>query len=388
MLVVRIGLLQSSAVYLGKSVAIAARYSNIRTQFKDESGKEITIIDYQLQRQKILTQLAKAYAMQITYQKLRKFVENVFKQAEKHNFSNLKEAHILLAGGKAMYTDWTQFGILKMVQACGGHGYSAYSGITTQFGLQSPNSILEGDNNVLFLQVAKFMLKIQSYLEERRYQKIKGYFYYFRQEDVFEKFSTVSDNQEFLDCEKLLVLYQKCCFLLMKKILKSFKNLGHKFSKNYIINFIEGANLILAGKLHTLVFTLHIFNDKVENTQDPSLKQALYNLCQLISLQQLLKFSNIFVMLEIINGKFIRIARERCQRLFDLLAKDLLVLAELFVPHEHVLYSLIADTNEKPYENMYRMARDHGLMNQVDLRQEYLGIIRRTADEVWREPRL
>ncbi len=48
---------------LAKASTILTRYSLVRTQFKDDNGKEIPILDYQLQQDKIIPRIAESYAL-------------------------------------------------------------------------------------------------------------------------------------------------------------------------------------------------------------------------------------------------------------------------------------------------------------------------------------
>jgi acyl-CoA oxidase len=48
---------------LAKAATIATRYSLIRKQFNDGNGKEMTLLDYQLQQEKVLPRIAEAYAL-------------------------------------------------------------------------------------------------------------------------------------------------------------------------------------------------------------------------------------------------------------------------------------------------------------------------------------
>lgn len=43
---------------------------------------------------------------------------------------------------------------------CGGHGYSAYSGLNRIYHGQDVNTTWEGDNNMLLQQTTKYILKI------------------------------------------------------------------------------------------------------------------------------------------------------------------------------------------------------------------------------------
>ena len=60
---------------------------------------------------------------------------------------------------KALYTQWSNDCGISLIQACGGHGYLMSSGIATSLAINWPNVILEGENTVLLLQIAKELLK-------------------------------------------------------------------------------------------------------------------------------------------------------------------------------------------------------------------------------------
>jgi acyl-CoA oxidase len=67
---------------------------------------------------------------------------------------------IIGSGGKAYYTyfindacEWTRL-------SCGGHGFAHYSGLPAQFFDNAPNVTLEGENQIMFLQMARFLLKV------------------------------------------------------------------------------------------------------------------------------------------------------------------------------------------------------------------------------------
>lgn len=55
-------------------------------------------------------------------------------------------------------------------RACGGHGFSHYSGLPTLINEYSANVTLEGENTVLYLQVARYLLKNFKYLKTKKKQ--------------------------------------------------------------------------------------------------------------------------------------------------------------------------------------------------------------------------
>jgi acyl-CoA oxidase len=58
-----------------------------------------------------------------------------------------------------LYTSWALENCSVLIKACGGHGYSEYSGIPFHYKENLANTILEGENSILLLQVARFLLK-------------------------------------------------------------------------------------------------------------------------------------------------------------------------------------------------------------------------------------
>ena len=82
------------------SSTIALRYANIRSQFKYEDNIERTIIDYQLQKNKIYPIIAKAYALLWSAEKIQEIVKDNFQRVQKEDYSLMKEVHVLLSGTK------------------------------------------------------------------------------------------------------------------------------------------------------------------------------------------------------------------------------------------------------------------------------------------------
>jgi len=58
MLLTRSGLTEISFYNMSKATTISVRYSLIRSQFKNHEGKEIPILDYQTQQEKVIPRIA------------------------------------------------------------------------------------------------------------------------------------------------------------------------------------------------------------------------------------------------------------------------------------------------------------------------------------------
>jgi len=47
--------------------------------------------------------------------------------------------------------------------SCGGHGFAHYSGLPVAFFENAPNVTLEGENKIMYLQLARFLLKVNNW---------------------------------------------------------------------------------------------------------------------------------------------------------------------------------------------------------------------------------
>lgn len=80
----------------------------------------------------------------------------------------LNSLHALISGLKAHFTTSSLEGLELLRSACGGHGYLHYSGlpqIMTEF---SPTATYEGENTILLLQTARYLLKNYNRLNKNK----------------------------------------------------------------------------------------------------------------------------------------------------------------------------------------------------------------------------
>lgn len=65
------------------------------------------------------------------------------------------QLHALSSGIKAMVSDFCSQGTELCRRACGGHGYSSLSGLPSLVARVTASCTYEGENTVLYLQVAR-----------------------------------------------------------------------------------------------------------------------------------------------------------------------------------------------------------------------------------------
>ena len=162
MVFVRADIVQNAALYLKKAVTIAVRYAAVRRQSNADAGtgKELQVLDYPHCQRTLLPLVATAYAFHFTAQYMRTMYTAFEKSSRTSgDFSALPELHATSSGLKALCSGRTKDGIEDCRLTAGGHGFSSAAGFAGTLGNYMPNVTYEGENNVLFLQTARYLLK-------------------------------------------------------------------------------------------------------------------------------------------------------------------------------------------------------------------------------------
>ncbi|GIK03877.1 fatty-acyl coenzyme A oxidase [Aspergillus viridinutans] len=170
--------LQAGSV-LARGVTIATRYCAVRRQFQDRDAKadagETQVLNYKMVQIRLLPLLAAMYALHFTGRgMMRLYEENQNKRAvaeagqDKRGAAPealragsdlLADLHATSCGLKALASTTAGEGLEICRRACGGHGYSSYSGIGPYYSDYLPTLTWEGDNYMLTQQVARYLLK-------------------------------------------------------------------------------------------------------------------------------------------------------------------------------------------------------------------------------------
>lgn len=379
MMNVRISLLHSSSFYLGKALTIAVRYSHLRSQFKDSNDTEVPVIEYQLQQHKLIPLIAKTYAMMCGFAEVRKVIEQIGEDIKKSDFSKLQEGHVLLSGGKAVYTAWCNTGLVTCLQCCGGHGFSHFSGIPFLIQDFQPNTILEGENSVLLLQVGRYLLKSMGKIMRGRTDKITSQISYLLESDYLEGFNVIASEEFLGNTKNVLDFLRKGALAAIKHAVEHMMQYADKnnvlevFSKKSAIRVVE------AAKLHTIMFTFDYFLKSIEILKDSGSKAALTDLALCFAVDQILENASLYVALDVASPELLTVAKSFYEKLLTQIKPDIIVLTDIFAPDDYGLYSALADQNEKPYDNLFKMATELAMTNQSDLTDYYLSTIRKAS---------
>jgi acyl-CoA oxidase len=168
MMFTRGSMVRGAGGMLAKAVTIAIRYSCVRRQgFADTSttsyaSEERQIIDYQIQRYRLLKQLALAYAMKFCGKwMVERFaaLEGDVQGGLSMDTTELPEIAATSAGLKGLCTFLASQGIEDCRKCCGGNGYLLSSGVAALAADYLWQTTAEGDWIILMLQTARFLIK-------------------------------------------------------------------------------------------------------------------------------------------------------------------------------------------------------------------------------------
>ena len=177
---VRSTIVQQSGSVLARGVTIAIRYCAVRRQFQDRDAPEgetgeTQVLNYKMVQIRLLTLLAATFALHFTgksmmelYQQNQKMMsQDVGKVGsakrgagpEEVNAGSdlLADLHATSCGLKSLASSIAAEGLEVTRRACGGHGYSSFSGIGSYYADYLPTTTWEGDNYMLTQQVARYV---------------------------------------------------------------------------------------------------------------------------------------------------------------------------------------------------------------------------------------
>lgn len=155
---IRVYLVEEASLALQHATTIATRYSAVRRQGGQAGGHglERAVLDYQTQQARLLPLLAGAYACHFAAAALRRRYEAFRETSE---LSLLPDLHATSAALKSHCTSVAAAGVETCRLLCGGHGYSMASGLPGLYAEFAPSQTYEGDNAVMLLQTARWMVK-------------------------------------------------------------------------------------------------------------------------------------------------------------------------------------------------------------------------------------
>eukprot|EP00350_Pseudokeronopsis_sp_OXSARD2_P006783 CAMPEP_0170566134 /NCGR_PEP_ID=MMETSP0211-20121228/79643_1 /TAXON_ID=311385 /ORGANISM="Pseudokeronopsis sp., Strain OXSARD2" /LENGTH=384 /DNA_ID=CAMNT_0010887223 /DNA_START=830 /DNA_END=1984 /DNA_ORIENTATION=- len=277
--------------HLAKALTITIRYSVIRRQFSnvDGSSMERKLLDYQTQMHKIAPLLAYCYAFKAIDLHMSRLLESLKRKVEKKNYSLLGLSHHMSSGFKALVTQKACDGLDVLRQACGGAGFSAWSGLPSLIVDQAPKVTKKGDNIVMATQGTRLIIKAAA-RTVRRGVKARGHLSYLNKLDQVGTYTCSAKSAEsFFNLEILEeALRTRVMSQVKDNLTPIFKS---KASNKEIINSLFGIDLLHISEAPLFLRDVCDLQRKYCSIELPSkeLISALNLVCALLGIYELSK---------------------------------------------------------------------------------------------------
>ncbi|GCC21904.1 hypothetical protein chiPu_0000286 [Chiloscyllium punctatum] len=353
MVLTRVKVIASEMVIpLSKACVIALRYSVVRRQSELKPGEmEAKILDYQTQQQKLLPQLATTFAFHFMSSSLETFCNQVKVQIKsKGDASSLPELHALSAGLKALISDACSAGVEVCRRACGGHGYSKLSGLPSLYTWVVASCTYEGENTVLQLQTARFLIKCLNKIDcgEPLPQSV-SYLY-----EPVTSHCSAKEKSDFLKPFIYIESYKHRAHRLIKDAGIKLQSLLQSGVEQHVAWNSTSVQLARAAVAHCHYIVVKNFVETLEKLKfEPEIQQVVKMLCDLYALTGILDTTGDFLYDGYLTGKQLDLMTTSQQRLLSLVRKKAISIADALDYPDKQLNSAIGNYDGYVYQRLF-----------------------------------
>uniref|UniRef100_J3SDY5 Acyl-coenzyme A oxidase n=1 Tax=Crotalus adamanteus TaxID=8729 RepID=J3SDY5_CROAD len=373
MVFIRSIIVGDAAHSLARACTIAIRYSAVRHQSELKPGEpEPQILDYQTQQYKLFPLLATAYAFHFVGSYMRDTYHRITGNIQDGDLSELPELHALSAGLKA-FSSWTaSTGIEECRMACGGHGYSRCSGLPDIYVNFTPSCTYEGENTVMMLQTARFLVK--SYTQVSSGQLVSGIMSYLNDlsgqhiqpQHVAARSTTLHINNpsSFVEAYKLRAskMVEFAANNLQAELTR-WKSKADAWNRTSI-------DLVRASEAHCHYVVVKLFTEKLSEIGDPDVHAVLNNLCLLYALCGIIKNSGDFLQGGILTEAQLIQVNMHIKELLALIRPNAVALVDSFDFSDSMLGSVLGRYDGNIYENMFEWSKKSPL-NKTQVHESF-----------------
>ncbi|KAL3289791.1 hypothetical protein HHI36_023183 [Cryptolaemus montrouzieri] len=347
MIFVRVVLVADAASYLKKAVTIATRYSAVRHQSQIKANEpEPQIIDFVTQQYKLFPLIATFFAFDISATWLWEVYNEVTSELEAGKLRNLPELHAVACCLKAICTADGALGVEQCRLSCGGHGYMTCSNLPNTYGLVTAMCTYEGENTVLLLQTARFLIKSwQNKAETIHLDTVK--YLCERESKPFEKSVTwiISAMKE---------IAAKKVELAALHIDERVKR-GRAYEDAWNETSVE---LVSAADSHGRAFILQTYQNVLSGIKhlSPELKKVLVELQELYTVYTALRCTGDLLRFTRCEGKDIEILQSWLEQLLAAIRPNAVGIVDGFDVSDEILASALGAYDGNVYERLFEEA--------------------------------
>ncbi|ODQ81294.1 hypothetical protein BABINDRAFT_160659 [Babjeviella inositovora NRRL Y-12698] len=301
----RVTMIYDSFRFGSRFVTIALRYAVARRQFgtnSDGLGGEEQLLNYPLHQNRLLPYLASVYAMSATGDKMNHYLEDVINNLEASvktadmrkigaSIEDMKNLFVISASLKSTCTWLVSSLIDECRQACGGHGYSAYSGFGQGYTDWVVQCTWEGDNNVLAMSAGKTIVQnVQKVLKGKKNPSEFAFLNSYKAGETSEVLKGPVGN-----LSTLLVTFQT----LVGRLSGHANEILGQNGGSWEVISVHQVNI---SKIFAHTYILSTFTKRIAEVSDPAVKTQLTQLAQLYALSTLSQYSSLFLQYNVLSA--------------------------------------------------------------------------------------
>nr|XP_056708403.1 peroxisomal acyl-coenzyme A oxidase 2 [Euleptes europaea] len=363
MVVVRVSIIRTEVLtILMKACTIAIRYSVVRRQSELKPGdQETKILDYQTQQQKLLPQLATAYAFHFVCDYLQEVFDRGYAETKEGKFDLLPELHALASGIKVIATGYSSAGVEACRRACGGHGYSLLSGLPSLYTKVVASCTYEGENTVLLLQTARFLVKCLGMVKAG--QPLPSSVAYLSSTSSGK--CRAQEKRDFLNPNVYIEAYKQRAFRMVENAAIKLQSLIQSGTAQYEAWNSCSVQLAWAAMAHSHYIVVQTFVKALEKFEKEfHIQRVLKNLCDLFALHGIFSNMGDFLQAGHLSGKQSDMVTESYLDLLAVIRPDAVPLVDAFDFSDANLNSAIGCYDGRAYERLFEWAKKSPTNNQ------------------------
>ncbi|CAN8102792.1 unnamed protein product [Discula destructiva] len=378
---VRSTIVLESGSVLARGVTIATRYCAVRRQFQDldAQGKagENQVLNYSMVQYRLLPLLAATFALHFTGRNMIGLYEENQKRLAAGAMTPgndsqrrpgpeetapgtdlLADLHSTSCALKSYASTVAAEGLEVCRRACGGHGYSSFSGIGSYYADYLPTVTWEGDNYMLTQQVARYLLKsARAVLTGKAAQNDTSRFLYafLARQDIGAAFDVLGSDNELVDAFAWRVAY--LTFDALKK-----RDEEKQSWNSLLVDFYR------LSTAHAQYMVVKSFRDALTTDVpgvDAATKQILHLLFRLFALHTLEKEASEFFSSAATTIKQISLARKQVMKLLEEVRPHAVRLVDAWKFPDWQLDSSLGRYDGKVYEDMFYRASELNPLNDL-----------------------
>lgn len=362
----RVSMVEDSFRVASRVSTIALRYAVGRRQFKSSkegNGLETQLLDYPLHQRRLIPFLAYAYVVSSGAYKLEKHLGSILNKIDDDvrngdmgslmtSISELKTVFTDSASLKSTCTWQTAEVIDQCRQACGGHGYSSYSGFGRAYNDWVVQCTWEGDNSVLGLSYGKSLVSdLKSVLEKNKKIKFTNSFLN-NAKQILSKPAVFKAELDWKTLDDAVNALEIILVKLAKSSLDILKSNGGNWEA-------IGLEMLTLSKLNAHRYLLTEFNIRIKNEQNQTLVPYLELLGKLYaSVFAFENFAGSFLAHEVFTPSFYSsLTSSIIPQLLSAIRPHVITLTDSFQLSDMMINSAIAPYNGDVYEKYFDIVK-------------------------------